>query len=304
MDEMQLLGQQLLIQTLPSYIQGDLSPGRFFLEIGMDEALVGYPWELMHDGEDFLCLKHYLGRFVNSTSSAPLVAYDTGRWSKPLQSLSVLIIAVPNPMPRGGINYEPLDQARKEADAIVKILTDHPDINVSVLRDVDATYNKVFQALSTPTYQIVHFCGHANFDDKKPPNSSIVLQDRSMATGSLSRYISMTRPILCFVNACESAMTRESFNVFGLARAFLDTGAYLLGSRWKVDDHAATVFATKFYTSLLDEENPLGKAVYDARIACQKIAPDDFAWASYVLYGDPRVCFRKVQAPTGAASSP
>ena len=39
-----------------------------FLALGVDELLLDLPLELMHDGEDFLALKHPLGRFVNSSS--------------------------------------------------------------------------------------------------------------------------------------------------------------------------------------------------------------------------------------------
>src|SRR5690606_33178647 len=52
--QMKTIGDQLVVFLLPPHVQADLRPGGLFLEIGMDEALLPYPWELMHDGEDFL----------------------------------------------------------------------------------------------------------------------------------------------------------------------------------------------------------------------------------------------------------
>jgi CHAT domain-containing protein len=107
--------------------------------------------------------------------------------------------------------------------------------------------------------------------------------------------------VLFFINGCESTVGRGSgnewknrYDIFGLARAFLETGAYLLDSRWKVNDKGAAKFAQAFYKEIL-EEQPFGKAVRKARQVCKESSPaDDFAWASYVYYGDPRIRFCKI----------
>ena len=68
LNDLGTVGGQLLDLIVPRYIQADLRVGHRFLEVGVDESLLGYPWELMHDGDEFLCLKQYMGRFVNATS--------------------------------------------------------------------------------------------------------------------------------------------------------------------------------------------------------------------------------------------
>jgi CHAT domain-containing protein len=170
-----------------------------------------------------------------------------------------------------------------------------------MLREREATYDNVWKALREGPYQIVHFNGHAKFDENNPHASALVLYDRNMTTKAVQTYVAKSPPILCFVNACETAKIavskgwKDRYNIFGLARAFLETGAYLLGSRWKVNDKAAAGFAKKFYLSLLKEGEPLGKAILEARKACKQESPlDELAWANYTLYGDPRVCFRKI----------
>jgi CHAT domain-containing protein len=61
---------------------------------------------------------------------------------------------------------------------------------------------------------------------------------------------------------------KNRYDIFSLARAFLDTGSYLIGNRWKVGDEAAAAFAETFYSKLVAGQ-PLGQVIRDARIACK-----------------------------------
>src|SRR4051794_1109920 len=58
---LQTAGEQLYDMVVPRYVQMDLRDRGLSLEIGVDEQLLSYPWELFHDGSDFLCLKHHVG---------------------------------------------------------------------------------------------------------------------------------------------------------------------------------------------------------------------------------------------------
>lgn len=299
---MEMLGQQLLALIIPHYIQPDIRSEGLFLEIGMDEALLNYPWELMHDGEDFLCLKHAIGRFVNGASpQISGIHQPVSHLGSSLDSLSILLISVPSPQPRGEVKYDPLPAADRETNAICNVLAGIDGIRLEMLRGRDATYNAVFQALNRNKYQIVHFNGHAHFNEKKPYLSGLVLYDCDMTTGALKNFFAKSPPILFFINACETARIavskgwKDRYDIFGLARAFLETGAYLLGSRWRINDEAAAEFANRFYVSLLQQGKPLGTAILEARKVCKdKSLLDEFAWASYILYGDPRICFSKL----------
>jgi len=294
----EMLGRQLLSLIIPRYVQPDLRGGGLFLEIGMDEALLNYPWELMHDGENFLCLKHSVGRFVNGSTGIPGFQAPVSHIGSSLDKLAILLISVPNPQPRGTAVFENLPGAEAETKAICDVLAGRDDVMLETLLGKNATYNNVFQALSNGSYHIVHYNGHAHFNEKKPHLSGLVLYDRDMTTGAIKNYFAQSPPILCFINACETAKAavwKDRYDIFRLARAFLETGAYLLGSRWKINDEAAAEFAKEFYRSLLLEGKPLGNSILDARKICKgKESSNEFAWASYILYGDPRICFRKV----------
>jgi hypothetical protein len=287
-----MLGKMLLTLIIPLYVQSDLYEGGLFLEFGMDETLLKYPWELMHDGEDFLCLKHSIGRFVNASPGIPSRQIPVSRMGSKLDKLSILLISVPNPQPRNNTVFKNLPFADTETEAICEVLAEQGnDIQLKTLIGKDATYNNVFSVLNETPYDIVHYNGHAQ-------NNGLVLYDNNMKTGAINAFFKKTPPILCFINACETAKTtawHERYNIFNLASAFLETGSYLLGSRWEINDKGAAEFAKKFYMSLLKEGKPLGSSVVDARKHCKETAPcNDFAWASYVLYGDPRICFRRV----------
>jgi CHAT domain-containing protein len=295
-DALQMAGRQLFDLFVPRYIQADLRRDKVFLEIGIDERLVDYPWELMHDGESFLCLRQYVGRFVNASGGiVPPGPTEAAATETKLDALAMLVISVPNPQPRGKTVMARLDHAVAETKAIYDVLTGVDGVTVTVLRDKDATFNNVYTHLQQQ-FQIIHFTGHATFNPKDQRLSSLMLYDRDMPTGPIAGFFNKAAPILCFVNACESGKAsawNSRYNLFGLARAFLDTGSYLLGSRWMLADQPAAAFATTFYSALIKDGKPLGQALLEARADSRQASPNDLAWASYVYYGDPRVCFRR-----------
>lgn len=302
---MECLGEKLITYILPQYVQSDLQGGKLFLEMGMDEALLNLPWELMYDGANFLCLKHSLGRYVNirrslmSTSQTPQTMVG-----QTLEKLRILLISVPLPKSRPGnesLRYLNLREAETETKAIVAALASDPDIQLETLIGKEATHDNVFYALNKGRYHILHYNGHAHFDKDIPNKSALVLYDRDMTTVQLMKTIGAKSPLLCFINACESAMSatgaevENRLNLYGLARAFLETGSYLLGSRWKISDPTAAKFATLFYGALILDGKPIGQAIMEARQGCKDAkSTDALGWASYVYYGDPRIGFRRL----------
>ena len=300
LEEAKLVGSQLLDLIVPPDVQAELRVPGLSLEIGVDEALVEYPWELMHDGDEFLCLRHQVGRFVNTLK--PAIPSRQRPADLEPGALSVLLITVPKPQPRQTASYEPLIEAEAETEAILETLLPLGDaVKVTLLKGPKANADEVYKAIKAARYHIVHFNGHAYFRNDKPHLSSLVLYDRDFTTGPITNFFGNRPPVFFCMNACETAAAqgsgaewRNRYDIFGLARAFLETGAYLLGNRWKVGDKVAARFASAFYSALI-EGCSLGRAVRDARLACrQAITGDDFSWTSYTLYGDPRLRFHKI----------
>jgi hypothetical protein len=134
LEQAQEAGGLLSMLIIPNDVQMELSGEELFLEIGVDEALLEYPWELLHDGVEFLCLKHSLGRFVNvSKVGMQGMARPEPIGKKPL---SVLLISVSTPQPRqleGGKveKYEQLPGVDKETRAIIEAITEsEPDAEI------------------------------------------------------------------------------------------------------------------------------------------------------------------------------
>src|SRR5205085_11029543 len=163
MEKMRLVRSQLFGLLVPSHVKVDLRTGGLFLEIGIDEALLNYPWELMHDGEDFLCEKHYLGRFVNVTERPIPPSGDAARLAPVLKQLKVLVIGVPRPV-RKEQQYDNLSEVHAELDAITQTLDGIPGVKFSTLIGKEATFDNVYTALRNNRFHIVHYSGHAHFD--------------------------------------------------------------------------------------------------------------------------------------------
>jgi len=316
--ELAELGQQLFDMVLPKLVRSDLRQQGLFVELGTDEELLHLPWEVMHDGTGFICLKHYVGRYVNLRRTPELQARAMPEPGSSLDDLAVLVICVPDPKPQDGQAFEQLPSVEREMEAILATLGGL-GVQPRVLAGRDATRMRVLRALRD-NYHIIHFSGHAAFDPNDPNRSSIVLDDAKLSVASLTSALAEQTAVLCVVNACETTRSggaprpaggtggvgggaagdedeqltwRDQYNLYGLARAFLENGAYVLGSRWKIPDDAAQLFAETFYGSFLGQGHPIGRAITEARAAVHaKAAPTDFSWASYVYYGDPRLTLR------------
>jgi len=291
---LQLAGEQLFELVLPRYIQLDLRGRELALEIGVDERILQYPWELLHDGTEYLCLRHCVGRFVNSERAA--IPRFEEPWGGSLKPARVLVISVPRPQWLDGTKFESLPEAEAETDAIVDALGKIDGVEVELLSGAQATFNAVFKTLKAKAFHIVHFNGHAVFDANAPKQSSLVLHDRGMSPAQIVKFFGKYPPILCFINACETAVMpgwQGAHDIFGIAQAFLETDSYLLGTRWKLNDQVASAFAGAFYRSLLVDQKPLGSAIAESRRVARAAKPDDLGWASYIYYGDPRLWFHR-----------
>jgi CHAT domain-containing protein len=296
-------GGQLLDSVVPQRVQDVLRAKDLYLEIGVDEPLIEFPWELLHDGTEYLCLKHRVARFVNLSQEMIQSGSLPDPWTE--GPLSILVISVPIPQQRPGRPpFEMLTSVQRETEAILAIIDSLGDAaKKKVLSGPQATSAAVWEAITQgDRYHIVHYSGHAYFNIEQPTSSSLCLFDEDMEAGDILNYFGKKPPVLSFMNGCETAImpggaptTKNRYDIFSLARAFLDTGSYLIGNRWKVGDAAAAAFADTFYRKLLLEGQPLGQVIRDARKDCKTQMPDyDFSWASYIFYGDPRLCFRRL----------
>jgi CHAT domain-containing protein/pimeloyl-ACP methyl ester carboxylesterase len=211
--------------------------------------------------------------------------------------LSVLLVVNPT---------EDLDGAEAEGELVRELLGGTPGVRMKELRHGEATRQALLTAFGSGEYDIIHYAGHAEFDEARPARSGVVCASDVRLTGADLASISRL-PTLVFFNACESARVRgrrngrkpakgkskqrpgksrtdEMVNNVGLAEAFMRGGvANFLGTYWPVGDAAAESFARTFYTDILAGRT-LGEAIVHGRsVVRAKRSPD---WADYIFYGN------------------
>ncbi len=280
LSELRFLGEELHRALIPPALEPELRRGTGPLLLDLDEALVPIPFELLFDGEQFLCRRYALGRAVRST--VPRRGPERRALGTPPRAL---IIAA---NPRGD-----LAEVHAESDAIVEALEKE---RVRARLSSDTARETLRRELKD--FDLVHFAGHADFLADDPAQSGWHLSDGKLTAADVSSLAGgRPMPLVVFSNACQSGRTGawtdddargEARRAYGLAGAFLYAGVrHYVGTQWEVIDGHSANFATAFYQNL-GSGQAIGAAVRHARDAViAKGGEGALAWASYVLYGDP-----------------
>jgi hypothetical protein len=154
----------------------------------------------------------------------------------------------------------------------------------SVLSGTEATVSAAARIVSDESHQILHFAGHGASTDSD--DLTLVFSDGLIAADALIHGGRDTR--LVFLNACASGVTLD-----GLSRDLTQPlGCVLVGFVGPVTDVAASVIARELYRCLLDGTT-LGDASHAARASQRDALPNDYSWASLVIFGDPRFRLRE-----------
>jgi tetratricopeptide (TPR) repeat protein len=265
------------------------------LYLRLDERLVHVPWELCHDGKDFLATKFRLGRQVITSKRIP----DRGPVREARERLRVLLVADPT---------ESLPQAGEEAEQLCSLLDTLPTVDVTLLGGKSVRRIALLAALQE--HDIVHFAGHSRYDAENPVRSGWQLAEGMLTAADLSKL--RPAPALVFSNSCEAGTTppweggyRYEGHAFGIGSAFLLAGARnYVGTFWVVHDDESVLFATTCYRALASGAS-LGEALLDARHAIiARRGWHGLTWASYLLYGDPAFTPLARDAATTAAPPP
>jgi len=276
---MKELGRTLHERVIPDEVASFIAETRpQNLVLQMDACLVYIPWEFLHDGNEFLCLKHNLGRVV-SASQQPLAR------SRYLGRRPRRILLVADPM-------GDLPASRNEGVSVQRELNRSSrasEISAD-LRSREVTSE--FLSTHLGDYDLLHYAGHFEYVRDDPSRSGLLLSDGKFEVG---RLLSLARkaplPSLVFTNACQSGRMENwssSERLYGLANAFLVSGVrHYLGGSIDLFDRSSAAFAEEFYRQLVKKQ-AVGEALRQARIrSIRRYGEENLTWASYVLYGDP-----------------
>ena len=176
--------------------------------------------------------------------------------------------------------------ARAEVEALRAI---HPAI---VLRDTAATREAL--TAHARTAGMIHYAGHAVFDDARPERSYLVLAGEG-ASGRLTagevNEMELDSVRLVVLSSCRTLRSREgrSGGFAGFAGALLAAGAGgVVGSGWEVDDQATRTLMTAFHRTWRRTGDPAA-ALREAQL--RMLRADDpalrapAAWAGFRYVG-------------------
>lgn len=284
------LGDQMYRLAIPEPMQTYFRDNRCSITITTNDLEL--PWELMayklKDGKTtFLCLDRAMARM-------PMGRAFPRSFTRPtITDRKVRFLLIADPM-------ADLPKAADEVDILEKNLRQlwGDRIEITTLRKGEATGEALNRLLRGGTVDVIHYAGHAFFDDKDSDLSGLVLYDRELFLAQKIRRLLEGRPLV-FLNACESGLAKNEAPpqdtplsylqrpAEGLASAFIYGGAIgCIGSLWPVYDRYAAQFATTFYDLVLQGYR-LGEAMRRARLDIWASNPEPVTWAAYVLYGDP-----------------
>jgi class 3 adenylate cyclase/CHAT domain-containing protein/tetratricopeptide (TPR) repeat protein len=246
----------------------------------VDDRLVHFPWELLHDGKQFLCQRFSMGRLVKTQQS--FIPAKVRPLERPLR---VLILADPKGDLKG---------AYQEGTLLRDLLDRDGDLFNVTLRSENLKPDWIKEKIRN--FDLVHFAGHAEYDPNNPNERGWPLSSGILRPDDIMKMAGTApMPAMVFSNGCQSARTEEwsikdrfHEEIFGLANAFLLSGVkHYVGTFWEILDEPSRRFALEFYGSLIARKT-IGTALRDARAEVIKAYGEEtIVWASYVLYGDP-----------------
>ncbi len=272
----QLLWDHLLTKVIKDKLKSSVDSS---LSILLDEELINIPWELLYDGNEFLCLKFNLGRLVRTREQVSPTQYRSSG-----SRLKMLILA--NPTDDLKSAYQEGLQIRNQFERKRKEMS----IDFKGMR-ADTIYIKK----NLRDYDIVHFAGHCEYDTANMSKSGWVLNDgRFTIEDIFALGETLPLPGLIFSNACYSAKATDNFmdidyqtKAYSLASAFLFSGVrHYIGTIRRIEDLLSESFAKEFYSRLLGGST-VGECLRQARLKLIKEhGLGAISWASYLLYGD------------------
>ncbi len=306
-DDVEELSHVLQRLLVPTEFRDVLRSGSVVFEV--DRALARLHWEMQPDvmgDDDVMPLsvgKPVARQLRTSYSPAPT------RQARATGEIRALVIGDPGDPEKG----EDLPGARSEALKVKELLEARDDVVVEARIGApntpreDALYDvkpadrlEVLSLLLRGDFDLVHYCGHGDFDPEQPSRLGWVFARGLLTPGEIGRLERV--PAVIVSNACLTARTSlvlddgrrpdiartEAGLLPGLADEFFKLGVRnYIGTAWEVNDVGAELFARVLYTGLLAGKS-FGAAVLDARAQLwRERATFGPLWAAYQHYGDP-----------------
>jgi len=257
-----------------------------------------FPIEFLHDGSDYLVLKHPLKRSITGIPSRRNtgLSHLLRELQEKHEKLRILLIAS-NTRPR-------IDNVDKEVEELYQWLTTVLPPNhfiVDRLSTDEASYETVMTLLKGCKYHMLHYAGHGHHDENFPANSSLYFWKKKnrqgevlpLSVNTLKNTLLIKEHSLRFIylSCCSSSASSDESrmlndNFLGMADGLITMARIpsVLGFRWSVSDRGAKECALAFYESLFDQ-GYLDTALFNARCRVKGIedGQDIGDWLSPIL---------------------
>jgi hypothetical protein len=298
--QLKALGKSIFKNLLPKSVQTNLKEAAARADPERAPVLRVHtqhdwiPWELMHDGTDFLGLRFQLARLPILPTKPPLLT----------DGLTVSVRDIYNLLGADVLN----DDLKKRWEDTFAPSNGHRVCENEwrfPSQEVHGwpTLMQVAEALESEA-SILHITCHGEFSTAsehpelhltlnrgaRDSQRSIYALTKGIVADEIAEYISRDRPPLVFGNACESAGITDLTP--GLGWTFFRYGAAaFIGTFAKVTPRLAVEFAARFYEELLIEHKPVGEALRGTKQWFHEREEPDPSWLFYCLYGSPDTRF-------------
>jgi len=229
------------------------------------------PWELAHDGDNFLGIKHEIGRQLGVKS------FPTFKNLSSSKKLSFLFIVNPT---------NDLQCSEDEITELITSIRKNVEGEIKVLAKDEANHLNIGIELSKGIYDVIHYSGHIKADKRKNKGFMLLADGGQLScedASFLEKDVSNPRHPVVFLNGCKSNSMAES-----ITAGFIQGGARaVIADSYNIRDKSAKMFAIAFYQELFKRDCSIGNAIKNARKKCDDNKTADNSWGSYVLYGDP-----------------
>ena len=287
----------LEVHTVLQTAAQSASPGEVpVLRIHMHTSTEWIPWEMLHDGTDFLGLRFRIAR-LPIMSKGPELG-ETG--PHPLRCIySLLAENVFDPQDRGDLRAKWKDTFAGLIPATVDE-SRFPELNGAP--DVFPT---VDQLMESAAGDIVHVTCHGGYRDERGHYWTLNHESPATSTYHITSTIlndlNLTARPLVFGNACAStaAAAGQGGLTPGFGATFFAQGALaFIGTFAPITQQMAVGFAREFYARLLRIDGepglPVGTALWETKHHFKGLADSDPSYLYYCLYGPPETSFRTV----------
>jgi hypothetical protein len=296
LEEMKKIGGTIL-NTLLS--KGALSriadddPEYFALEIDREQLAI--PLEMLYDGQDFLCLKRAVSRWI--TEEPGSIEYEEKekphpRVRKESEPVTILLID-------SRVEGEVSSVAAGFEEQLEQFLTDEktfPNKSIKV-ESLRGKLNKenVAAKLSSGKYDIVHFISLAEVSSGDPTASSWIMNDGEIRGHDLLKLLASGYPQLVISYVSPPLWGRkwdgkqQDRVLYTLAYSTKLAGPNCFVGAIADDLNDSMLALTKsLYVEILNNKKPVGMALRDTRLQLIKAnGKEDENWMKLILYGNP-----------------